>query len=183
MNVPSSLGGRLNATIPLARLTVGEEKLTMQPRSFARMFTEFEVPLKEIAAAFPLTGTFMTSGVGFELSDSQLAYFWTLGDKGRILAVLQNRGVRVDPVARRAAGALLGQLGFGWKLDGSPSSVAKVPGYSRTMTALFPLFLVAGLVVLVIFAMTGDPFAWFLVAIGTVSIVRMLVLWQRHRKR
>jgi len=183
MNVPSSLGGRLNATIPLARLTVGEGKLTMQPRSFARMFTEFEVPLKEIASAFPLTGTFMTSGVGFELSDSQLAYFWTLGDKGRILALLQNRGVRVDPVARRAAGALLGQLGFGWKLDGSPSSVAKVPGYSRTMTALFPLFLVAGLVVLVIFATTGDPFAWFLVAIGTVSIVRMLVLWQRHRKR
>ena len=124
MNVPSSLGGRLNATIPLARLTVGEEKLTMQPRSFARMFTEFEVPLKEIAAAFPLTGTFMASGVGFELSDSQLAYFWTLGEKGRILAVLQNRGVRVDPVARRAAGALLGQLGFG---GSTRSAVGSVP--------------------------------------------------------
>jgi hypothetical protein len=164
MNVPSSLGGRLNATIPLARLTIGLEDLRLQPRSFARMFSEFEVPLNEITAAFLLNGTFMTSGVGFEISDGQLAYFWTLGDKDRILAVLQHRGVRVDPVPRRATGALLGQLGFGWKWGGSPSSVAKVPGYSRPMATLMPLFMVIGLTILVIFAVTGgSPFAWFLV--------------------
>ena len=34
----------------------------------------------------------LTSGVGFELSDGQLAYFWTSRDRGRLLAVLQQRG-------------------------------------------------------------------------------------------
>src|SRR5580692_11227176 len=113
MNVPSSLGGRLNATVPLARLTIGMEDLRIRLRSFARvMFSDFEVPLDEINSAFRLRGTFMASGVGFELSDGQLAYFWTLGDKDRILAVLRQRGVRIDPVPRRAIGSLSGQLGM-----------------------------------------------------------------------
>ena len=111
MNVPSALGGRLNATVPLAVLTIGEDTLRMHPRWFAgAMFSDFEVPLNEISAAFLLSGTFMTSGVGFQISDGQLAYFWMLGEKSRILAVLQQRGVLIDPVPRRANWRIVGPI-------------------------------------------------------------------------
>ncbi len=70
MNVPSQLGGRLNATVPMVRLTIDGDTLRMHPRFLtAAMFSDFEVSLSEIVAAFRLRGTFMTSGVGFELSD------------------------------------------------------------------------------------------------------------------
>ena len=112
MNVPSSLGGRLNATVPLALLTVGETTLRIQPRLFGRVtFSDFEVRLDQITAAFRLRGTLMTSGVGFELSDGQIAYFWTRRDQDRLLLALHQRDVPIDQVARRATGALSGQFG------------------------------------------------------------------------
>jgi hypothetical protein len=43
MNVPSTLGGRLNATVPPALLTIGENTPRIRPRLFGRvMFSEFE---------------------------------------------------------------------------------------------------------------------------------------------
>jgi hypothetical protein len=184
MNVPSQLGGRLNATVPCVRMTIGADSLRMHSRFFlSAMFSDFEVPLREINTAFRLKGTFMTSGVGFELSDGQLAYFWTLGDKDRILAVLQQRGIPIEPEPRRALGAMSGQLGMLWNRGRptSPSSVAKVPGYSQPMKRLMPLFIVLGIAVIVIFASMGTPFGWFVAAIGAVGVVQSIVVWRRNR--
>ncbi|MHB1726654.1 MAG: DUF2510 domain-containing protein [Acidimicrobiales bacterium] len=184
MNVPSRLGGRLNATVPLVRLTIDGNTLRMHPRFFtSAMFSDFEVLLSEISAAFRLRGTFMTSGVGFELSDGQLAYFWTLGDKDRILAVFQQRGIAIDPEPRRAVGAVSGQIGMLWNRgrSTSPSSVAKVPGYSQPMKRLMPLFIILGIVVIVIFASMGTPFGWFVAAIGTIGVAQSIFVWRRNR--
>jgi hypothetical protein len=184
MNVPSSLGGRLNATVPLARLVIDETTLQLQSRWFGKlMFGDFEVPLNEITAAFPLKSSFMAAGVGFQLSDGEVAYFWTLSNQQRVLAVLQQRGVPVDPAPRPARGSFSGQLGMLWRTGrGSPSSVAKVPGISRPMSALFPLFAVVAVVVIVLFASTGHPFGWFLAALGTLGLARSFVIWRRSRK-
>lgn len=183
MNVPSRLGGRLNATVPMVRMTIGGDTLRMHPRFFtSAMFSDFEVPLSEITAAFRLRGTFMTSGVGFELSDGQLAYFWTLGDKDRILAVVQQRGIPIDAEPRRAVGAVSGQIGMLWNRgQSSPSSVAKVPGYSQPMKRLMPLFIVLGIVVIAIFASMGTPFGWFVAAIGTIGLAQSIFVWRRNR--
>jgi hypothetical protein len=184
MNVPSTLGGRLNATVPLALLTVGEKSLRIAPRLFGRaMFSDFEVRLDEITAAFRLRGTFMTSGVGFELSDGQVGYFWTRRDQDRLLAALQGRGVPIDPVPRRATGALSGQLGLMWNWGRSTSSVAKLPGFSRPMMVLMPFFMLAGIAVIVIFASMGTPFGWFVAALGAVGLAQSLVMWRRNRSR
>lgn len=184
MNVPSSLGGRLNATVPLARLVIDEATLQLQSRWFGKlMFGDFEVPLNEITAAFPLKSSFMAAGVGFQLSDGEVAYFWTLSNQRRVLAVLQHRGVPVDPTPRPARGSFSGQLGMLWRTGGgSPSSVAKVPGFSRPMNALFPLFAVVAVVVIVLFASTGHPFGWFLAALGSVGLARAFLVWRRSRK-
>jgi hypothetical protein len=146
MNVPSSLGGRLNATLPLVRLVIGESTLQLQPRWFAKiMFSGFEVELNQIAAAFPLKSSFMAAGVGFQLTDGQLAYFWTLSNQQRVLAVLRQRGVPIDLVPRRARGSMSGQFGMLWRMGRDPNStVAKLPGLSRPLNALFPLFAVGG---------------------------------------
>jgi hypothetical protein len=183
MNVPSSLGGRLNATVPLALLTIGETSLRIHPRWFAgAMFSDFEVPLREVKAAFMLSGSFMTSGVGFELSDGQVAYFWTRRDRQQVLAALQQRGVLIDPAPRRAAGALSGQFGLLTKWGRATPSVAKTPGFARPVRVLMPFFMVAGLVVIVIFASMGTPFGWFAAALGIVGFVQSIVLWRRSRK-
>jgi hypothetical protein len=183
MNVPSSLGGRLNATLPLARLVIGESTMQLQPRWFARvMFSDFEVPLSEIVAAFRLNGTLFTSGVGFQLSDGQLAYFWTWGDQARVLAVVQQRGVPIDPEARRAAGALYGRFGLLWNRGRSTSSVAKFPGLSRPIKDLMPLFMVGGIAVIAIFASLGSPFGWFVAALGTVGVAQSFLHSRRNRR-
>jgi hypothetical protein len=186
MNVPSRLGGRLNATIPCVRMTIGADNLRMHSRFFlSAMFSDFEVPLREVTAAFSLTGSFMTSGVGFELSDGQLAYFWTLGDKSRILSVLQQRGIPIEAEPRRAHGAVSGQLGMLWNRgrSSSPSSVATVPGYSQPMQRLMPVFMILGIAVIVIFATRGTPFGWFVAAVGTVGLVQSIVVWRRNRRQ
>ena len=180
--MPSNLGGRLNATLPLAPLVIGDSTLQLQPRWFGKlMFSDFEVPLNKITAAFPLTSSFMAAGVGFQLSDGQLAYFWTLSNQQRVLAVLQQHGVPIDPEPRPARGSLSGQFGMLWRRGaGSTPSVAKVPGLSRPMNALFPLFAVGGIVVIVLFASMGSPFGWFVAALGTVGLVQSFVYWRRN---
>ena len=147
------------------------------------MFGDFKVPLSQITAAFPLKSSFMAAGVGFQLSDGEVAYFWTLSNQQRVLAVLQQRGVPIDPVPRPARGSLSGQFGMLWRRGGgSSSSVAKVPGLSRPTNALFPLFALVGVAVIVLFASMGSPFGWFVAALGTVGLVQSFVAWQRNRK-
>jgi len=184
MNVPSRLGGRLNATIPMVRLTISDRTLQMQPRFFTSlMFTGFEVPLREIAVAFPLSGTFMSAGVGFALSDGLLAYFWTLGDKNRVLAALDDRGVVIDLRPRRARGALTGQ--FGMLLNQgegpSPSWVAETPGFAPHTQKLMPLVVVLGILLSVSLALQGTAFGWFTAAFGAFGVVQAIRAWRRNR--
>lgn len=181
MHVPSALGGRLNATVPLVVLTISESILRLHVRSFVAMFSDFEVPIREIAVAFRLSGRLMTRGVGFELSDGQVAYFWTLGDQDRVLAVLQQRGVRIDPVPRRAVGALAGQFGMLWNWGRSVHSVATLPTFTRPIQMLMPFFMIAGIAVIAIFASKGTPFGWFVAALGAVGFVQSLLFWRRSR--
>lgn len=189
MNVPSRLGGRLNATVPLVRLTISGSTVRMDPRGFASvMFTGFEVPLREIASAFPLRGTFMTAGVGLELSDGQLAYFWTLGDTSQVLGVLGDRGVSIGLESRRARGAVSGQ--FGLLLSGgqgpSPSRVAGTPGYSplmlRLMPIMAPLGIVLGTVIFVLFVLQGTAFGFFGAVIAAIGVLQAIRRWRGSRK-
>ena len=129
MNVPSALGGRLNATFPLVALTIGEATLRMHPRWLAgAMFSDFEVPLHEITAAFLLRSAFLRSGLGFELSDGQPAYFWTFQNKGRVLAVLQQRGVPIDRVPRRRGWGAVGTTSVVVELGPTDSFSRQVAG-------------------------------------------------------
>jgi Flp pilus assembly protein TadB len=123
----------------------------------------------------------MTSGVGFELSDGQVGYFWTLRDQDRLLSALQQRGVSIDPLPRRATRALSGQFGLFWNWGRSTRSVAKLPGFSRPMRVLMPFFMLAGIAVIVVFASMGTPFGWFVAALGAAGVARSLVTWRRHR--
>jgi hypothetical protein len=123
----------------------------------------------------------MTPGVGFELSDGQVGYFWTRRDQDRVLAVLQQRGVLIDPVPRRAFGALRGQLGLLWRWRRPDPSVAKLPTLSRPMWMLLPFFMAAGLAVIFVFASMGTPFGWFVAAVGALGLVQWLVFWRRNR--
>jgi hypothetical protein len=147
------------------------------------MFSDFEVPLRQITAAFMLRGSVMTSGVGFELSDGQLAYFWTYRDKQLGLAALHQRGVRIDPAPRRATGSLWGQLGLGSNWGRSTPSVAKTPGFARPAKALMPFFMLVGIAVIVMFASMGTPFGWFVAVLGLVGLVQSIIFWRRSRKQ
>lgn len=98
MNVPIALG-RLNATAPLARLTIDEHTLVMRTWG-----TSFEASLRDIDVAFQLTGGLLTPGVGVTLRTGETAYFWTWGreKKSAILGDLMAAGVRIAPERRRA---------------------------------------------------------------------------------
>lgn len=184
MNVPSKVGGRLNATIPLVRLTIDANTVRMHPRFFASaMFSDFTVPLRAITAVFPLRSKFMTAGVGLELSDGQLAYFWSLGDRDRILSVLQQRGVAIDPQPRRALGAMSGQIRGLWSLGGSDSapSVAELPGFSPNMRRLLPFLILFGTVVSVTIVSTGTPYGWLGAVLGLVGVAQAFYFWRRSR--
>jgi hypothetical protein len=182
MNVPSQLGGRLNATVPCVVLTIGDGTLRMHPRLLPSvMFSDFEVRLGEIDAAFRLCGTFMTSGVGFELSDGQLAYFWTRKDTDRLLVVLQQRGIRIDPEPRRAVGAISGQFGLLWKRDRSANpSVAEFPRYAESMRWLMPVFMVLGIATIAVLISTRTPFGWFGAAVVALGVALSILIWRRH---
>lgn len=179
MNVPSRLGGRLNVTIPLVRLTISDGTLRMQ--SEISMFTGFEVPLREITCAFRLRGTPMTAGIGFELSDGHLAYFWTWKATTPILAALHGHGIVIDPEPRRARGALFGQFAmlFNSGQDASPSRVAELPGYSPMVQRLLPLSIVGVTGLCVVCVLTRS---WVQLAFGLFVLVWAIRrYWPRSR--
>jgi hypothetical protein len=104
MNVPMRGGfGRVNATIPLASLSVDQQTLTLAPRWFARVFIRpLVVPLGEVEVAYRLRGQFMTSGVGFDTHDGRTVYFWTRSAQDEVLRALTRLGVTIDSTPRRA---------------------------------------------------------------------------------
>ena len=184
MNVATKAGGRLNATMPLAVLTVDSTSLTLHPRSFPiPMFTDFRVSLVNIAAAFPLAGSPFASGVGIQLSDGQLVYFWTFR-QDRVLAVLRQRGIPIDPIRRRAVGSLRGQ--FLWlrqRKNQGGAAVAELPGLSRPMMLAMPIGALVGLGIIVWFVSKGTPFGWFAGVAGALGLVNGARIWIASRKR
>ena len=184
MNVPTKFGSRLNATVPLAVLTVDRTSFVLHPRSFpVPMFSDFRVALSDIAVAFRLGGGPLASGVGIQLTDGNVAYFWTMSKHDGVLSTLDQFGVQVDPTTRRASGAILGQFGWlrFWKL-GQVASVAELPGLSRLMMLISPLLTLAGLVFAVscILGIGGSP-GWFGGVVGILGTLFGVRMWLASR--
>jgi len=116
MNLPSRSWGRFNATMPLAVLTVGPDKVSLHLHGINRAVSTSNlrsswwrrhlpgilVDASEIMVAYRLKGELLTSGVGLELSDGRVVYFWTLRDQDRVLIALGRSGITIDSVPRPA---------------------------------------------------------------------------------
>jgi hypothetical protein len=93
----------VNASRPLAELTVEDDAITLRPRWFARwVIRDVVIPSDQITTAFPLRGRAMARGIGFAISGGQVVYFWT-PQSPDVLAALHKAGVAVDPVPRTAS--------------------------------------------------------------------------------
>lgn len=103
LNVPTKLG-RLNATWPLAALTIDEHLVTLEPSVLCGVIrARVSVATTAIRVAYKLKGRMMTPGAGLDLTDGRTLYFWTWANKDRVLEALSRQGVRIDPLARRAS--------------------------------------------------------------------------------
>jgi hypothetical protein len=101
MNVPTNLG-RLNATWPLAVLNIDDELVTLRVSMLGRLSpVRVSVAPSDIKVAYRMRGQLLTPGVGLDLTDGRVLYFWTWANKREVLDALRGRGVRVDPLARR----------------------------------------------------------------------------------
>jgi hypothetical protein len=175
MNVPAVVG-RANGTVPLGVLTVEDGRLCLRPRSFAAwMLTDFSVPLDAIAAAFPLRPGLMRFGVGFEMTDGQVAYFWTRHGED-VLRAMALQGVRVDPEPRPASAV--------WRLR-SPrgTTVARPAGVPPVLVRLYPVTAVLSLVILVVLFTTSDTalFRVLLVVVWLIGFYTTTLTWLRSR--
>ena len=176
MNVPAVLG-RANATVPLAELVIDEHALTLRPRGIGRMFmTDFVVGLDQIAVAFRLRGTVMTSGVGIRLRDGLLAYFWTYSKQDAVLSALAECGVRIEPGEHPARGL--------WSLRGRDSEaiLPTLPMFLQTLAPVLALFGTAIMIVLFIVA----EYWWMrsvIVLIWAFSMATTLGLWWKSRPK
>jgi hypothetical protein len=135
MNVPSRLG-RVNASRPLAELSVGADALILRPRWFAGwVLRDVVIPMDQVTAAFPLSGRRMARGIGVAMSGGQVAYFWT-AQSDEVLAALRAAGVKVDPVPRRASAL------WSWRpaSTGSGDSL-RLPRLSLVVWPVIALFL------------------------------------------
>ena len=169
MNVPGALG-RINATWPLTQLTVGFAGLTFAPRWFGRLVVRpYVIGISSIKAAFPVRGP-LNSGVGLELVDGQLAYFWTRSQSGAVLTALRDHGVSVDPVPRKAAV---------WRTALRPT--ASGAALTRPLRRMMPWMLLPGIAVSLTFAATATPFGYFLAAFGLLNVAVAFVLWRRAK--
>jgi hypothetical protein len=179
MNVPAVVG-RANASVPLAVLTVEEGRLYLRPRAFgAWMITDFSVALGDITAAFPLRPGLLRFGVGFEMTDREVAYFWTWrGDE--VLRALAWLGVHVDPVPHRASAV--------WRLRTPRGRTVTQPtAYSPALVALYPFTTALSVIVLVVLLATNPAdVPWFpllLVPIWLAGFMATTTLWWRSRRR
>ena len=175
MNVPARGWGRMNATVPLAELTIDEESLTFRPRLFARLMTgPFHVPLAAIKAAYPVRGMLGSSGVGVSTVEGQTAYFWTRRDIDAVLSVLADRGVHVDPQLRRAIAS--------WKLTSAGQGGAAMNPWLRRFS---PIGMIGGTVLLVVFETRPQaPLLWQ-IGVGfvyAVSMVTAILQWWGSRR-
>jgi hypothetical protein len=133
----------------------------------------FEVAPGDIAVSFPLRGKVMTAGIGIELSDGRVAYFWTFQDQREILDLLAQLGVSVDYEPRRPTGSLSGQ--WSRAVRGTPTVPLPKP--------MIPIFMIAVLGVIVLVAVQGSPVGWLAAGLGgVVWMTRSFMFWRRQRQ-
>ena len=182
MNVPALPGGRLNATMPFAVLTIDSDALTLHFRPFPiPTFSDFRVLLSNVATAFRLWGSPLAVGIGIELSDGQVAYFWTWRQEA-VLAALGQRGIPIDPAPRRAVGSLRGQFIL-YRRPTKVPDVADLPGLSRQMMLIAPALLVAGIAIAAWFVSMGGASGWFVIPIAGLSLFNAWRMWTSSRTR
>jgi hypothetical protein len=175
MNVPSR-AGRINASRPLAELTVGGDAMTLRPRWFARwILRDVVIPLDQVTAVFPLRGHWMTGGVGVAMSGGQVAYFWT-SQSDEVLAALHTAGVTDDPFPRPASAV------WSWRLP--PTGTADGLWLPRVLIVVWLVLALVSLGLLLV-VITHTELGWFrwivalfwLVGLGTGAIT-----WLRARR-
>lgn len=175
MNVPSRVG-RVNASRPLAELTVGDDAMTLRPRWFARwVLRDVVIPLDQVTAVFPLRGRWMTRGIGVAMSWGQVAYFWTT-QSDEVLAALHTAGVTVDPVPRPASAV------WSWReVPTGPGDSLRLP---RLLIVVWPVLalLSLGLLLVVITHTELGWFRWIVALFWLVGLGIGAITWLRARR-
>jgi hypothetical protein len=175
MNVPAALG-RGNATVPLAELVIDDRTLTLRARSLGRlMLRDFDADLDQVAAAFRLRGTIMTSGVGIRRRDGVIAYFWTYTKQDAVLAALSERGIQIEKAQRARAV---------WSFrDGENRPV--LPAMPTLLQTLAPVLVLLGTAIaVVLFIVAGSwPTRLVVVVVWVLSVISALGLWRKGRPR
>jgi hypothetical protein len=92
---------RLNATWPLAVLTVGSGRVHLRVRPALFAAKPYDSSAGDLKEVFPCRGTFGSSGVGFRSYDGRLFYFWT-GRRDAVLDACRSAGLPVSSEVRRA---------------------------------------------------------------------------------
>lgn len=109
-NIPAPIGrlraARLNATWPLAELTVDEGRVRLRIRLVGALWRRFGTgPLDwsaaEVAEVFPCRGRFGTGGVGIRTVAAGTSYFWT-GEGAGVLEDCRRAGFTVTHQVRPA---------------------------------------------------------------------------------
>ena len=175
MNVPAAIG-RARVSAPLAELVLDDAKVTLRPRSLARvMLSDFAVRLDLVEAAFKVRGNLGASGVGFRLHGGGIAYFWTGSEQDEVLAALISRGVVLEP------GTM--PVRTQWTLKrakvGSP-----VAALSPLFQRLAPFLVGFSVVVLIVLWQVAEEW-WLRIAflvLWAVSAATTLALWWFSRQ-
>jgi hypothetical protein len=109
-SLPSKRWGRINASMPLASLTLDDSGLLLRLRGRLGRSAEsqFAVRPSDIASAYPLRGRIFGSGVGLDLIDGRFAYFYSVRHGSQVLRALASRGVSIDEEPRSAFRRLIG---------------------------------------------------------------------------
>jgi hypothetical protein len=109
-SLPSKRWGRINATMPLASLTLDDAGLLLRLRGrLGRSAqSQFAVRFDDSASAYPLRGRLLAPGVGLDLLDGRFAYFYSWRHGSQVLRALGGRGVTVDHEPRSAFRRLVG---------------------------------------------------------------------------
>jgi hypothetical protein len=104
---PFGRANRVNATVPLAIMTIGAGQLSIGPiAALSRILPSVTVARPEVEAVFRSTGL-LTPGVGLK-EPTGVHFFWTFRGR-RIVAELEALGYPVTPTRRPSLRLLSGR--------------------------------------------------------------------------